>query len=147
LLLDSNDPNASLKISDFGLASVTSEGEFMSTILGSKDFVGKEYSKNLTDSFLAPEIVSEEKYNSKVDCWSMGVIIYYCLSGDLPFFYAKEEDKFTAIKQCKWEFSSAIWEDVSEEAKDLISRLLVRDPSKRLSCSEILDHEWFGKFA
>lgn len=58
----------------------------------------------------------------------MGVIIYYCLSGDLPFFYATEEDKFEAIKKCKWEFSSAIWEDVSEEAKDLISKLLVRDP-------------------
>jgi serine/threonine protein kinase len=100
---------------------------------------------NLT--FLAPEIISEEKYSSQVDCWSMGVIIYYCLSGDLPFFNTDEKEKFDTIKACKWSFHSAIWDDISDEAKDLISKLLVRDPKVRLNCSQILDHEWFSKFS
>lgn len=125
---------------------MTSEEEFMSTILGSKDFVGESFQSHRLNQ-IAPEIVNEEKYSNKVDCWSMGVIIYYCLSGDLPFFFAKEEEKFEAIKKCQWEFGSTVWEDVSEEAKDLITKLLVRDPKKRLNCSEILDHEWFSKFS
>lgn len=147
-MLESSDPNASLKISDFGLASVTSEEEFMSTILGSKDFVGKLNGLILLILIpLAPEIISEEKYNSQVDCWSMGVIIYYCLCGDLPFFNPDEKDKFEAIKSCNWSFSATVWDDISDEAKDLISKLLIRDPAKRLTCADILDHEWFSKFA
>jgi serine/threonine protein kinase len=127
--MESSDTNAGLKISDFGLASVNSEEELMSTILGSKDFVGKYIllpEPFLT--FIAPEIISEEKYTSQVDCWSMGVIIYYCLSGDLPFFHTDEKEKFNMIRQCNWSFSANVWEDISEEAKDLISKLLVRNP-------------------
>lgn len=73
----------------------------------------------------------------------MGVIIYYCLSGDLPFFLPDEKDKFEAIKACEWTFKATVWDDISEEAKDLIRKLLVRDPEQRLSCTEILEHEWF----
>jgi serine/threonine protein kinase len=77
----------------------------------------------------------------------MGVIIYYCLSGDLPFFDNDEKVKFNAIKACDWKFSSTIWDDISDEAKDLVSKLLVRDPKVRLKCSEILEHEWFSKYS
>lgn len=120
----------------------------MSTILGSKDFVGKFPSGYLLilTRFLAPEIVSEQPYNSQVDCWSMGVIIYYCLCGDLPFYNPDEKKKFEAIKQCNWSFSATVWEDISDEAKDLISNLLVKDPKKRLTCAEIMDHEWFAEY-
>jgi calcium-dependent protein kinase len=77
----------------------------------------------------------------------LGVIIYYCLSGDLPFYHSDEKVKFDAIKACQWEFSATVWDDISDEAKDLISKLLVRDPESRLVCSDILEHEWFQNFA
>lgn len=119
----------------------------MTTILGSKDFVGKfNHHIIFLTIFIAPEIISEVKYDSKVDCWSLGVIIYQCLSGDLPFYHNDEKTKFDAIKACQWEFSATIWDDISDEAKDLISKLLVANPSERLSCDEILEHEWFNMF-
>lgn len=75
------------------------------------------------------------------------MIVYYCLSGDVPFFRNTDDERFDAIKVCKWEFSDAIWDDISDEAKDLIRNLLVKDPSKRLTAVEILQHPWFDKAA
>jgi serine/threonine protein kinase len=77
----------------------------------------------------------------------LGVILYYCLSGDLPFFSSgTDEELFDLVRRCEWEFSNNIWDDVSEEAKDLITKLLVRDPKQRLNCSQIMEHAWFSKF-
>ena len=132
LLYDRKGPDAMLKIADFGMASISSNS-FMDTICGSKDYV-------------APEILSVEPYTNMVDCWSFGVLIYFCLSGKVPFFRGTDEEKFEAIKTCDWDFKSAIWEDISNEAKDLILKLLILEPSQRLNANDIMEHEWFKKF-
>ena len=115
------------------MASVGNQ-DLMSTICGSKDYI-------------APEIVSEEPYDSACDCWSLGVIIYVILSGNVPFYRENETDRFEAIKNCEWDFEDEIWDEVSDLAKDLIRKLLIRDPSKRLTSHEIAEHEWFDEYA
>ena len=72
-------------------------------------------------------------------------MIYYLLSGELPFFRDNDLHRFQAIKDCDWNFDPPIFQDISAEAKDLITKLLVRDPSKRLSAKQILEHEWVKK--
>jgi len=59
-----------------------------------------------------------------------------------------EEDAFIrdAITNCEWDFYSEIWKERSSEVKDLITRLLVKDPKKRLSPMEIQSHPWFELF-
>lgn len=94
---------------------------------------------------IAPEIINEELYGAEVDCWSFGVIVYYCLSGELPFFDSTEEKLFERIKNCEWSFSASIFDDVSEEGKDLISKLLVKNPADRLTAAGIIAHPWFEK--
>ena len=61
----------------------------------------------------------------------------------MPFPGNDDAGKFNLIKSGKWTFSSAIWEDISDEAKDLIKKLLVLDLSKRLTGDEVLEHPWF----
>lgn len=71
------------------------------------------------------------------------MILFYLLSGKPPFFRDTDAVRFQAIKDCDWNFDNAVWDDVSDEAKDLISKLLVVDPSKRLTAEQIIEHPWF----
>lgn len=59
--------------------------------------------------------------------------MYVMLSGNLPFSGKHAADVFDKVKHAEYNFKDAVWEDVSEEAKDLISKLLVLNPSKRLT--------------
>ena len=101
---------------------------------------------NLIDE--APEKRSEETLTEKADCWGLGVLLFFVISGGKnPFRRQDYELTGEAIKNCEYGFDdSEVWGDKSEELKDLISKLLVRDPSKRLSAQEILEHPWIEKF-
>lgn len=94
----------------------------------------------------APEILLGKPYNEKVDCWSLGVMLYRLLSGEYPFnSMGGEQELFKVIEKGKFTFSEN-WDNVSEEAKDLVLHLLHLDPDQRLSMSEIKDHPWMNKF-
>merc|ERR1712024_339475 len=115
--------------------------------------------------FMAPEIVeafiedTEEdfKYDKRCDLWSLGVMMYILLSGYPPFSGSCGQpcawaaggqcdlcqlNLFTNIQQGKFEFHPKEWNSVSEPAKDLIRRLLVKDAKKRLSAKDVLNHQW-----
>ena len=82
---------------------------------------------------MAPEVLlnfDQSPYTVKADCWSLGVILYQLLSGQLPH---NDEAKMTGER----------WEEISEEAKDLVRRLIVVDPVERLSAAKALQHVWF----
>jgi len=64
------------------------------------------------------------------------------LSGSPPFYDDENEDLFEKIKKCKYDFDYENWDNISEEAKDLVKRILVLEPSKRLTCEEMLKHPW-----
>ena len=95
-----------------------------------------------TPYYIAPEVVLQGGYNEKCDLWSIGVILYIMLSGRPPFNSSSEEGIIEKVKVGRYDFKAAIWDKVSAEAKDLITKLLQKDVNKRLSALDALQHPW-----
>mmetsp|Transcript_26752 Transcript_26752/g.23562 ORF Transcript_26752/g.23562 Transcript_26752/m.23562 type:complete len:507 (-) Transcript_26752:266-1786(-) len=97
-----------------------------------------------TAHYAAPEVLSSQPYNQSADMWSLGVIIYTLLCGFPPFFDASNNMKnlYHLIKKGQYSFPSPFWDDISENAKDLIRKLLVKDPNGRLNAGQVLQHPW-----
>ncbi|PON98383.1 Calcium dependent protein kinase [Trema orientale] len=117
-----------LKAIDFGLSVFFKPGEIFS------DVVGSPY-------YLAPEIL-QRHYGPEADIWSAGVIIYILLCGVPPFWAETENEIFEEVLHGDLDFSSDPWPSVSESAKDLVKRMLIRDPKRRLTAHEVLCHPW-----
>jgi len=124
LLLD-NDNN--IKIADFGLSNVTVDGDFLKTSCGSPNYA-------------APEVISGNLYaGPEVDVWSCGVILYALLCGTLPFDDESIPSLFRKIKSGMYSLPSHL----SQLSRDLILKMLVVDPMKRIKLEEIRNHGWF----
>ena len=95
-----------------------------------------------TSFYIAPEVL-RNGYNEKCDLWSCGVILYILLSGSPPFYGKNEKEIFPKILRGNFSFENKIWNKISEEAKDLVSKLLEINPEKRLSAKEALNEKWF----
>ena len=128
LLLAHEGDDAEIKVADWGFATLC-ESDSLTQVCGSLDYI-------------APEILQREKYGKAVDMWSVGVVTYMLLGGRPPFQAADETVSVWKIKHCEYEFDKAHWWDVSDEAKDLISHMLVHDSSKRFTAQQALAHPW-----
>lgn len=133
LLLMYEDSDTEIKIADFGFSKhvESPEANCLTTRCGTPEYV-------------APEVLSGRPYSSKCDTWSLGVIIYILLCGYPPFYDDNVRRLFRQILKANYKFHDDTWGDVSDEAKDLISKLLVVKANKRLSADEVLQHEWFA---
>lgn len=83
-------------------------------------------------------------YGKECDYWSIGVVAFILLSGTPPFY---EEDNFALfeqIKACKYDFEVETWQNVSVEAKDFVSKILVANPKVRMDCAAMLNHPWMN---
>lgn len=114
-----------LKLIDFGL-SKQDEITNMKTVLGSPYYI-------------APEILMKRGYDKACDVWSLGILLYLILQGTPPFFEEDLHDLFTAIETRELTFIK----EVSAEAKDLIQKMLRKNPSERISIDEALKHKFF----
>ncbi|KAJ1533643.1 MAP microtubule affinity-regulating kinase 1, partial [Nowakowskiella sp. JEL0078] len=123
LLLDSD---MNVKISDFGLSNLFDRVKVLSTFCGSP-------------VYSAPELIEGKKYvGPEVDSWSLGINLYAMVVGDLPFSDNNLQALYESILKCKFELPNAL----SSECKDLIGHLLVLNPKKRYSISQVRDHPW-----
>lgn len=129
LLYENNGDDARLKIADFGLSKIMEKEVMMNTVCG-------------TPGYCAPEILKGRRYDCSVDLWSVGVITYILLCGYEPFFDDNEAEMFKKIIKVDYEFDPQWWSEVSENAKDLIRKLLSRDPKQRLTAAQALAHPW-----
>lgn len=93
---------------------------------------------------MAPEVL-EKNYNEKCDIWSCGVVLYMLLSGKLPFEGHNEEVLIKKIKRAEVSVKKVAFEKASEEAKDLILKMMEKDPARRFSAQQCLEHPWFDK--
>eukprot|EP00794_Sanderia_malayensis_P018867 gene18867-20767_t len=116
------------KLTDFGFSNSFSPGEKLSTSCGSL-------------AYSAPEILLGDSYEPPaVDVWSLGVILYMMVCGTGPFSHINDSETLTKIMDCKY----YVPEHLSTECKRLISRMLVREPSKRATLDSIYHDPWMS---
>jgi serum/glucocorticoid-regulated kinase 2 len=129
------DENGHIRLTDFGLSKEGIQDDFS----GANSFCG-------TPEYLAPEILNRSGHGRAVDWWSLGALLYEMLTG-LPPFYCRDRDKlFEKIRKGDLSFPKYL----SPAAKDLLARLLERDPTKRLGtgpddAGEIKNHPFFAE--
>ncbi|XP_071432222.1 serine/threonine-protein kinase SIK2 [Pithys albifrons albifrons] len=123
LLLDTN---MNIKIADFGFGNFYKSGEPLTTWCGSPPYA-------------APEVFEGQQYEGpQLDIWSMGVVLYVLVCGALPF----DGPTLPILRQRVLEGRFRIPYFMSEECEHLIRRMLVLDPSKRLTIAQIKEHKW-----
>ncbi|RLN97954.1 hypothetical protein BBJ28_00008631, partial [Nothophytophthora sp. Chile5] len=131
-LFETKAEDAELKVIDFGLSRMDDglSAGVMTTRVG-------------TPYYIAPEVLGRH-YDKSCDLWSIGVITYILLCGYPPFYGDTDPEIFASVRAGRYDFDSPEWTNVSSEAKDLISRLLLVDASKRLTAEEVLRHPWLS---
>ena len=94
-----------------------------------------------TAYYIAPEVLKSD-YNEKCDVWSCGVILYILLSGYPPFNGATDREIYQSIEKGKFSFPPEEWSYISSSAKELIEKMLKKDPNHRISAAQALKDSW-----
>jgi serine/threonine protein kinase len=95
--------------------------------------------------FCAPEMLRFEAVQSGSDMWSVAINTYIMLSGISPFFYEDEDKVVASVQKVQWKFDPEAFASVSEDAKDFISKCLIRAPENRLTAEKALEHPWLSE--
>lgn len=128
LLLDKESADATVKVIDFGTSAIFDESKQLTQKYG-------------TAYYIAPEVLRRE-YNEKCDIWSCGVILYIFLCGRPPFGGKNDKDILTKVQQGHVSTTGPEWEKISQEAKNLIKKMLEYDPKMRYSAKQALQDPW-----
>lgn len=120
-----------VKVGDFGLATkLEFDGERKRTICG-------------TPNYIAPEVLEGKQGHSyEVDIWSIGVIIYTLIIGKPPFETSDVKTTYKRIRMNAYNFPENV--QITDPARDIITKILNNDPAKRPTVDEILTHEWMN---
>ena len=118
-----------VKIADFGTSKMFEKGAVQRKLVGSSYYI-------------APEVLKKH-YDEKCDIWSCGVIMYILLSGRPPFGGDSDKEIMDKVAKGEYDLESSPFDTLSSSGKDLINKLLIMDPKKRISAQEALSHPWF----
>ncbi|XP_068167513.1 serine/threonine-protein kinase Chk2 [Antennarius striatus] len=133
ILLSSQEDICLIKVTDFNQSRILEETLLMRTLCG-------------TPSYLAPEVFTQASttgYGLAVDAWSLGVLLFVCLGGYPPFHEDFSPLSITEqIIHGEFTMIPSKWRNISDQAKDVVRKLLVVDPSKRMTIEEALHHSW-----
>ncbi|RZF45516.1 hypothetical protein LSTR_LSTR005718 [Laodelphax striatellus] len=121
-----------IKVIDLGLSQWLDEATDVKTVFGTPEFV-------------APEVVNFDTLSLATDMWSVGVITYILLSGASPFLGETKQETYSNVANGTFSFDKEYFEFISDDAKDFICRLLVKDPRGRDSVWDSLQHSWIKK--
>ncbi|XP_055312741.1 calcium/calmodulin-dependent protein kinase type IV isoform X2 [Sitodiplosis mosellana] len=122
-----------IKVIDFGLARRYDPDKKLQVLFGTPEFV-------------APEVVNFDIISFATDMWSVGVICYVLLSGLSPFMGSTDIETMTNVTIGKYDFDDEAFQKVSKESLDFISKLLVKDPSVRMTAEQCLEHSWLKQY-
>ena len=128
IMLEENKHFDSIKIIDFGTSVQFKPNEHIHERLG-------------TPYYIAPEVLNGD-YGPKADIWSTGVIVYIMMTGCPPFNGEDDDAIMERIKTGKFKFHASQWKGMTKESQEFISHLLVKDPAKRPTAEEALQHPW-----
>ncbi|KAJ4715250.1 protein kinase family protein [Melia azedarach] len=133
ILLSGVDDEAVLKIADFGLSSILHPGKYAEKVCGSP-------------LYMAPEVLQFQRYDEKVDMWSVGAILFELLNGYPPFSGRNNVQLLRDIKACKClPFSQLILPGLHSDCLDICIKLLSVDPVNRLSFNEFYQHSFLSR--
>ena len=118
-----------IKIADFGTSKIVEKGHVQRKLVGSSYYI-------------APEVLKKH-YDEKCDLWSCGVIMYILLSGRPPFGGDNDKEIMEKVIIGKYDLENSPFYKLSKSGKDLIQKLLMIEPNKRLSAEQALSHPWF----
>ncbi|MDR3547486.1 MAG: protein kinase [Candidatus Pacebacteria bacterium] len=97
-----------------------------------------------TAYYIAPEILRDEIFTKACDIWSLGIILHILLTGNIPIVGHTHDEIYDSILSYQGPtFSGEVWTGVSEEAKDLLRRMLEPVHTKRITAADALNHPWF----
>ncbi|CAG8642426.1 8990_t:CDS:2 [Acaulospora morrowiae] len=131
LLFSDKSSSSKLMITDFGLSKIlTHHNDILMTACG-------------TPGYVAPEVLKQIGYGKPVDIWSVGVILYTMLCGYTPFWGEDQSELFESILRGVYHYDDDYWANISDEAKDLIDKMLAYDPDRRITAHDALAHPWF----
>ena len=133
VLMTSEKDDADIRILDFGLGKIIGPNEKCSEPYG-------------TLVYCAPEIIQNKPYTKIVDSWSLGIITYILLFGKIPFYHEEKPLLKHMIVERQPTYKGKGLPHVSEESINFVQNLLNKDPNKRMSVSQALQHKWFKKF-
>ena len=131
IMLTNKNDISSLKIMDFGLSKILGPNEKATDGFG-------------TLSFVAPEVLVRKPYNKEVDIWSIGITLYYILTGTLPFDDDQDNEEIIAKKvvYSKLTFYDKKWEKISKECINFVEICLEKEIEKRANSKDLLNHKW-----
>ncbi|KAK9838397.1 hypothetical protein WJX84_009183 [Apatococcus fuscideae] len=130
ILLTEKGESAALKIIDFGTSAFCLPGQ-------------KLYHKVGTPYYVAPEVLGTGGHDCMVDVWAAGVIMYILLCGYAPFGGNSDQTILAKVRKGQFSMAGHEWTSISSEAKQCLKRMLVVDPTKRITAAELMESPWF----
>lgn len=129
ILLSDSSEIPTIKLADFGLSKLVGPNDTLHVACG-------------TLGYVAPEVLMQNPYGKQVDLWSVGVVTYLMLRGRLPFDSKDKQLLIQKTIEARLDFNPAYWSKYTQYALDFLNKLLVKDPSERLSIDQALEHTW-----